>query len=161
MTPSAQEQRWINAREAVEKYAEEHGSDGLRRRVNELKDNSEAYRFRLEGRRYLDEENRDAYTLTGLAREYRQVALELGRDAEGADREDLLRRAIKIYYEAAEMDASIPLRNSVYVGVGAVFADLGDFAKAHELCELVLKTDPGNEFALALMKRVDPKWSER
>jgi tetratricopeptide (TPR) repeat protein len=158
---SEKDLRWEHAREVVENWVEEHGIDGLRRQVNEQKKNPKAYHFCLEGRKYLVEHNRDPWELVGLAAAYRRTALELEGDAREGEKRDLLERAIEIYDEAAKADSSTKLRNSVYVGEGAVYFDLGNVEKAYELCELVLKTDPGNEYALALMKRVDPKWSER
>jgi hypothetical protein len=158
---SARNQRIENARWAVEQCVKEGGLDGLRERVNQAKDNPGAFWFRLEGRRYLVEKKRDAWQLAGLAREYRQAALQLGDDEDGSEREELLKTALAIYYQAAKEDRSIELQNTVYVGAGAVFADRGDFRKAHELCERVLKSDPGNKYAHRLMNRIDPEWGRQ
>jgi hypothetical protein len=95
MTGSVEGQLWENAREAVENYVEEHGIDGLRRQVNELKKNPKGYRFRLEGRKYLAERDKNPWELVGLAGAYRGAALELEGDPEKGEKRDLLDRRLR------------------------------------------------------------------
>ena len=70
------EERWRNARKKVEEIVATAGPDDLRERVNRAKENKEAYRFRLEGRRWLLEQSGTAFDYVGFGRELRQVAQE-------------------------------------------------------------------------------------
>lgn len=146
MTDLRQE-RWDAARRKAEEIARTTGLEDLRQRVNRAKANSEAFRFRLEGRRLLLEEEGSAHDQPGFGRELRQVARELGSDSEGHDRNELFRRSLDAYRQAIRLDGSPDVRRPALVGAAAVYRDLGDYRKCVELCELVLSEDPGNAYA--------------
>lgn len=143
------EERWRNARKKVEEIVATSGPDDLRERVNRAKENNEAYRFRLEGRRWLLEQNGTAFDYIGFGRELRQVARELGRDADGTERTELRERALQAFRTAISLDDRREVRHPAYVGAAAVFRDLGDRKKAEELCREVLSQNPNDQYARA------------
>jgi len=123
--------------------------------VNGLKDNTEAFRYRLEGRRYLVEKEGSPSQLVGLGAEYRRTALELGKDPEGRDRDECFERALEIYREAIRVDTSRSTWRFALTGAAAVFADIGNFEKAFEFCGIVLEHHPDDKGAQAVMERLD------
>jgi hypothetical protein len=114
----------------------------VRRRINAAKENEEAYRFCLQGRRWLLEESGTAWDYIGYGRELRQVANNYR--AAVTERPELLEAALEAYRTAWTMDSSPRARHTATVGAAAIHLDLGDARKALDLSIGVLAEDPAN-----------------
>jgi len=152
------QQRWVEARKKVRERVAKSGLEGLRERADKLEANAEAFRYRLEARRFLVDQDRSPYRLVKLAREFRRAANELGRGPGASNRIECLEQALGIYREALRIDNSAASQRYALVGAAAVLADMGNYEKAFECCSVVLADFPEDAAAQEVMGRVETPW---
>lgn len=152
------QERWVNARKKVEERAKQSGLAGLKQYIQERENDDQLIPYRLEGRKYLFEQEGQVTDLIALAAEYRRAANELSQGPDVIGRDECLTESLKIYRKALKTTDSSNNWSYALVGVAAVLADIGNFDKAFEFCSLVLAEFPNDRAAQNVLERVEAPW---